>query len=256
VSADGDASAFVTAMRRWSSVTLDTREGLERQLASRVAFSEYQQRVLERAARPLGLEASRQPAANKSRIVVLGGTVTANHLRVELAAKLADTGIATEIVLVGAARLLQAWEAQAVSRLSPDFSTFDELTHLGWVGQRGFGGVIAPGASPRTWHLENASLPVTIVEARQNRPGTRANTLDCYRAVDQLGNPPSTLLVTSAIYQPYTFFLLAPHMSARVSTEVIGTRSRLPGDDALKAQLIGQEIHAGIQAAANAWDPQ
>ncbi len=99
-------------------------------------------------------------------------------------------------------------------------------------------------------HSVNAHVPLTVLEAQPSRPGLRPNTLDCYRAVERLHSFQTTILITSAIYQPYTFFLLAPYLPKTEETEIIGTRSLLAGDESLNAQLVGQEIHAAIQAVA------
>lgn len=254
----GDTLQLAQAMKLWSAATLDTRRGHERQMAPRVHFSAHQRQALVRAAEPLGLWASRRPTARKARAVVLGGTITANQLRTSLAASLVDAGIVSEVVVVGGARLLQPWETELFTAASaPGTTHASEIQHLSWVAQQTFGAAEPhPENYDQRRHQPGARVPLTVLEAQPSRSGHRPNTLDCYRAVERLRPYRTTILITSAIYQPYTFFLLAPYLPKTEATEIIGTRSRLARDESLTAQLIGQEIHAAIQAAAALLDDQ
>lgn len=249
---EGGIPQLALAMKLWSAATLDTRRGHERQLAPRVHFSANQRQTLVRAAKPLGLWVSRQPVTRNARVVILGGTVTANRLRTRLAASLVCAGIAAEIVAVGGARPLQPWETELLGAShGPESTLASEVDHLSWTAKQmpGLGGAFYERCAQQE-HSADAHVPLTVLEAQPSRLGYRPNTLDCYWALQQLHSCPATIIITSAIYQPYTYFLLAPHLPKAKHTEIIGTRSLLTNDESLNAQLIGQEIHASIQAAA------
>jgi hypothetical protein len=86
---------------------------------------------------------------------------------------------------------------------------------------------------------------------RGRRPTTSQQLLYLGRRIPR-ANRRSILLVTSAIYAPYQFFVGAPPVLAEGTdhAELIGTPTGMYGDMRRIAQRIGQEVHAAIDAAS------
>jgi len=66
-----------------------------------------------------------------------------------------------------------------------------------------------------------------------------------------------TLVITSAIYAPYQFFVGAPILSSDGAehVELVGTPTDTDGDISLLTQRIAQEIHAAVNAATTLLQP-
>jgi hypothetical protein len=89
-------------------------------------------------------------------------------------------------------------------------------------------------------------------------PARRANTADAVMFVAQripASQRRRVLVITSAIYVPYQFLVVAPDLLVNGSSyaEMIGTPTATDGDPSLTAQRIGQEIHTAVTAAARLW---
>jgi hypothetical protein len=241
----------------WSAATLDTRAGRERHHAPRVAWDDTMVGHILDAAEPLGL-ARTAPATHEAYDItmLLGGTATGNRLRTELAKQLATSGVDLGLlVIVAADRPLADLERhrEAVA----DDQMLESENALANV-QRAFG-VMRPSASSgspdardRTMRLGPKKVRLLIAPPGGDR--ARANTVDAIRfAVARLApiERARMLLVTSAIYAPYQFFVASPILLEAGASliELIGTATAFDVDRRALAQRVGQEIHAAILAA-------
>jgi hypothetical protein len=246
-----DARRDLPELLRWSSRTLDTRCGNERHCAPAAGFTQTQIAALIEAAGPLGLLTTPPPGLPGYDItVILGGTVTGNELRTRLARDLAAQGAQLgTLVALTADRPLTSAEGPLTRYRT-------EAEHLAATISAAFGTTAKPAGSGDGSHAQTSqdSRPVIqAVIARPSRPGQRADTSD---AVHELTRriPPSdrqrVLAITSAIYVPYQFLVIATALLANGSGyfEIAGTPTATDGQPALLAQCVAQEIHAAITA--------
>ncbi len=223
---DGPSTSDLDRLVEWTTAVFDTRHGGERQEAPPASFTPPQVAALLAAAGPLGLLSTLEPTGERFDLtVVLGGTVTANLLRVTFAAELAAAGFGLgRVVGATAARLLTSEE-----RVVAGVDT--EAEHLAAVLLQTF--------------------PTHEVDARpapSSRPGRRADTADCVQFVAQeptLRAGDRVLVVTSAIYVSYQFAAAAPILLANGAcrVEFVGTPTAVGRPESL-AQRIAQEVHA------------
>jgi hypothetical protein len=237
----------------WSSCTLDTRSGGERQVAAPAAWDDHQVDVLLRSARPLGLLATAGPAASSyDCTAVMGGTTTAHRLRSRLAHTLHNHGVDLGVVVaLGSGRRLMPWE---------EASHNDIRHHVEWLD---LADVLAAefGVEPHIASSVGAPVDVSIgrVGGQQLRAlaapasggRTRADTADAFAYLSEHVEFHRLLVITSAIYAPYTFFVGARVLET--AFEVVGTSTGTDGDRAALAQRVAQEIHSTILAVAAVW---
>lgn len=259
----GDLAAFL----EWSRRVLDTRGGVERHEAPTVRFPRDTYSTFLSAGRELGMLAPRPPLLTGYDLtVILGGTVIGNHLRAALAADLAQRGISLGTVVgLTAHRPLTPLELTAVEPHS-ESSEWENLL-------REINGALGPAT---TWAPEIGEIldsyqsaldrdftlgeggPMRMLVAPSSETGRRANTSD---AVWYLTGkiPPAArtrvLLITSAIYTPYQYFLAAPILLSAGTrhAEIIGTRTSADAGLPLLCQRIAQEIHSAASAAYRLW---
>jgi hypothetical protein len=253
------------SLRSWSATHLDTRGGRERQESEPMEFSDQERETILRAAGPLGLLATAFPTRlSYDLTIVLGGTVLANELRLQLAWRLADVGVDLgRLVAASAYRPLSASERdRALESGAPENARESEYSHLEWVVRRHVGeptrsrrreggsGIYA--AWSYTTFSNEASSQIEVAKAPSRRPNRRADTLDVVRFVGQMvgTTPHAVLVVTSAIYAPYTFFLLAPTATSGHMLEVVGTPTSVNATSAL-TQRLAQEMHATLSVMAD-----
>jgi len=138
----------------------------------------------------------------------------------------------------------------------------DEYEHLAWVlhrfssaEKRRVLGSEGEPASFDSWRIEvlerDGQAVAFLVQAPSRRAGRRADTLDAVLfARRNLGTGTDrTLVVTSSIYAPYSFFLLGPHASASEPIEVLGTPTADSGQPDRQAQRFAQEA-SGVPGTA------
>lgn len=256
----GPSGAEPDALARWSAVALETRHGVERRDAPRVAWEPARIDAVLEAAGPLGLVSTERPQlTGYDTTVLLGGATTGNRLRTELAARLARSGVDIGLLaLVTAARPIgarehetdpdsrgDAWESENLLRRVDDaFGPLSLLHHdrgTAWEDRR---------LSSRDGRV------VRLLVAPPANGRARASTADGIRFLLRRvegGGGRRLLLVTSAIYAPYQFFAVVPLLleGRRRHVELVGTRTATEDvDRALLAQRVAQEIHAAVTAAA------
>jgi hypothetical protein len=260
--AQAESPQNLSKLREWSTQHLDSRAGGERHEARPMEYTPEQIRTLHQAAGPLGLLQTAGPSeAAYDLTVVLGGTVTGNEVRAGFTFSLSDSGFDLGKI-VGAAGYRQlssserslAFDAGAVPS-----AQHDEYEHLAWVLHR-FGSastrrVLRSGGEPASfdsWRIEvlerDGQAATYLVRPPSRRAGRRADTLDAVLFTRRnLGTRTGrTLVVTSSIYVPYSFFLLAPHASPAEPIEVIGTPTSHSDQPDRQAQRFAQEIHATL----------
>lgn len=257
-----DLAAFL----RWSAGILDNRRGTERHQAVRTRFPPGEAAALIDGAGRLGMLRTASPALlSYDATVILGGTVTGNLLRVSLAADLKREGVTPgQIVALAAHRPLTATEIAAA--VHPVEET-TEWQHLFGVVCDAFGAAPARAQGDRRQDFQTAidlsadmpgGPPLRLLAAPTSDPARRANTADAVMFLAQripAGQRRRLLVITSAIYVPYQFLVVAPGLLANGPSyvEMIGTPTATDGDPNLTAQRIGQEIHAAVSAAARLW---
>lgn len=238
-------------MARWSAATLDTRAGRERQLAAPVQWGDEQVRALLGAAEPLGMLATAGPQGSTyDCTVIMGGTVTAHRLRTRLARHLAEGQGVDLGVVVGLGSTRQLMESE---RIGADDGLLDvEWLDLARVISQVFGldgDLEVSTALPIDLTIGTAGdRPVLALAAPPAVGQARATTAEALAYLDRHHQFRERLIITSAIYAPYTFFT-----GARVLVtgfEVIGTPTSVEGDQRLLSQRIGQEVHSAIAAIA------
>jgi hypothetical protein len=175
-----DVDRDLPALVEWSSRTLDTRMGAERQAAAPVTFPDSQVAALLSAAGPLGLLRTQAPILPHYDItVVLGGTITGNELRTKLAEDFASTGIGIgQVVGLAADRAIAPGERDTNGHRT-------EAEHLDSLLTVTFG-----RDHPDPWNEAHARQSVEpersgrggsgtrILTAPSSRPGRRADTED------------------------------------------------------------------------------
>lgn len=257
------AAKDLDALTRWSAGILDTRRGAERRDAIPVTWTADQIQGLISAAGPLGLLETAAPCrASYEMTVLLGGATTGNRLRTALARDLMDQGVDLGVlVAVTAERPLSDHEHASDPDSVEDRTEWANLLRnladaFGSLRSR----VAATGGTGRAaWQdheLDTAmgrNLRVLVAPSRNAH--RRANTADGLAFL--LDRIPSArrrrvLMITSAIYAPYQFFVGAPIISSDGAehVELVGTPTSTDSDVNLLAQRIAQEIHAAVNAAA------
>jgi len=137
-----------------------------------------------------------------------------------------------------------------------------ESEHLESVLTATFGRAVSGpwGVADRQRDLDSENLGlersgIRMLTAPSSRPGWRADNGDAIQYLADRVPPPwrrSVLVVTSAIYVPYQFLVIAPLLLAEGSqrVEVVGTPTSTDGPPALLAQRVAQEVHATIVTLA------
>jgi hypothetical protein len=228
----------VPALVEWSRTTLDSRGDGERQAAPSSTFSREQVETLIASAGPLGLLETPPPALKQYDIAaVLGGTAVGNALRTDYITRALAAGLQCRLVVgLGGTRRLTDDERHAEPSA---MSHATEIEHLG-----------------RLLHerLEGHAHLLTLT-APSSRPGHRADTADAIRHL-VASTPPqgrrSVLGITSSVYVPYQYFVIAPRLLSAGShrVEIVGTRTSTEVDRRLLAQRLAQEIHSALVAVA------
>lgn len=252
----------IDKLRQWSSDHLDTRAGRERHEAAAEAFSEGQIRALNQAAPALGLTTTALPVHRLYGLaVILGGTVTGNEVRAAYTFDLLKKGwgFSRLVAAAGYRPLTDAEQALATEQAVPAAAAADEYNHLAWVICRHLDAdrrLVVAGDGPTdaftSWSIEELARDGTtvayLVRPPSRRAHRRADSLDAVTFTRQqlAAEPTPTLVITSAIYTPYTFFLLAPHASEQAPIEVVGTPTGRSDQPGRQAQRFAQEIHATL----------
>lgn len=246
--------AFTAVSRRH----LDTRGGRERQQSTPVVWTPRQIDATLEAAGPLGLRRTPLPSLRRyDHTLVLGGTVEGNVRRAALLVELLDVGLEPgRILAVGTQRPLMSWEATLLGEATEVHTELGHLQHVvaqalgsGSHRDQPTGDSLSAGLDDDTHgHRRQAR----VVDAPSSRPGRRADTLDAVRhAAGHSDGLRSALLLTSAIYAPYTYFSTAvPAVAAQFAgrLEVVGTPTAASDLPARQAQAFGQEVHATLTA--------
>lgn len=217
------------------------------------------------AARPLGMVDTPGPSrAAYDLTLLLGGTATGNRLRTRLLATALRGGLeAGAIVAVAADRPLSPSELAETHGVEPPAVT--EWDDMGRVLDEELGPTTpasadagrnaATGSPWRDVELTAGDgRPLRLLLPPSSRPNRRADTSDSVRfACERItaGRRRHVLLVTSAIYAPYQFFVTAPLLLARgtQTVELVGTPTTPSPDPECQAQRIAQEINSAIGAA-------
>lgn len=225
----GPATTDARALAVWSATSLDTRGGRERQVVDPAAWDDATVGTLLDAASMLGLVATEPPTATAyDSTLVMGGTATANRLRAAMARAILDSGVAVgEVLALGAERPLMSWERER----HPDVRHELESLDLGDAVDAAF---------------PDRAVRLLVAPAGNGR--ARANTADAFDHLTATAPDRDVLVVTSAIYAPYTFFVAGAHV--RGTVEVVGTPTSLDGDRAALAQRFAQETHSTLSAIA------
>jgi hypothetical protein len=258
-----DAEQDIEAVATWAASRLDTRSGQERHEAPTFSFMRAQIEALLRAAVPLGLVTTPAPIGDRFDVtVLLGGTVLGNHLRTELVREVESAGIRLgQLVALSTDRPLTLSERDMLGSRT----NTTEWEHLSATVDEVLGPVwptTDPGDGPdrgegwRDARMARAAGPVRLMSAPSSMPGRRANTMDAIAFLcSQIpaARRGSVLVVTSAIYTPYQFFVVAPKLLGEGSelVEVIGTPTAPSSDPARQAQRLAQEINSTLQAIWN-----
>ena len=259
---DTDDPETLTRLRRWSRSRLDSRAGRERHEAQHTEYSPLQVRVLREAAGPLGLLRTFAPAhSDYDLTIVLGGTVTGNEVRAGYAFEMQAKGVHLgKLVGAGAYRPLSPAEKTAAADSgAPPAARVQEYDHLAWVLSRFTSadhrrmvreqGKADTFSSSRIEVLERAGVPAAfLAQAPSRRPSRRADTLDAvlFARAELDAAAGQTLVITSSLYAPYSFFLLAPHATPEGHIEVVGTPTEISQQPARQAQRFAQEIHSTL----------
>jgi hypothetical protein len=239
-----------SALAAWSSGVLDTRSGGERQLAAPAVWDEHQVDVLLRSARPLGLLATAAPGASSyDCTAVMGGTVTAHRLRSGLVRAIHDGGVGLGVVVaLAAARQLLPWESASHDDVRHDVEwEWADLAEVLAVEFDLLPGVAVSSAAPvdvSIGSVDGRELRALAAPASFGR--TRADTADAFACLSERVEFRRLLVITSAIYAPYTFFVGARVLDTPF--EIVGTPTSTEGDRADLAQRLAQEIHSTISA--------
>jgi hypothetical protein len=252
-----DVGQDLPALVRWSSRTLDTRMGAERQAAAPITFPDPKVAALLTAAGPLGLLRTQTPTLPRyDMTVVLGGTTTGNELRTKLAAEFASKGMVLgQVVGLAADRAITPGERDASGHRT-------EAGHLDSLL------TVALGREhPEPWNEVHALQSIDpaksqhrgsgtrTLTAPSSRPGRRADTEDAILFLAHEVLPAwrrRVLVITSAIYAPYQFLVVAPPLIERRSrhVELVGTPTATDGPPESLAQRVAQEIHATVVTLA------
>lgn len=221
-----DVPDDLEAFLEWSRHALDTRGGAERDQAPAARFSASAYALFLAAARELGMLTTPAPALGEYDLTaILGGTVIGNHLRVTLTADLDRRGTALgTLVGLTAHRPLTAQEqarAEAEAETSEWQNLLREMTEaFGPPAPRPPATADPPATFQAALDREFATRDggaFRILVAPSPEPGRRANTGDSVTYLARQVPPAArrrVLLVTSAIYAPYQFFLSAPRLLA------------------------------------------
>ena len=245
----------VVELAHWSAATLDTREGRERQVAEPVIWPAAAVETLVSAADGLGLVSTPPPSSPAyDHTLIMGGTTTAHRLRTALARATSDAGVDLGAVIgVASSRPIYDWERARHG----DVIDSEEWRDLGKVLTGEFESEPFPepdNAAVDVTTTGKLGLQLRLLSAPATSAAQRATTADGLDfLVRQLRRPLGrVLVVTSAIYVPYTFFVavgrLAEHGLDRL--EVIGTPTSRDGPSRSLAQRFAQEINSTLQAIA------
>ncbi|MBV9795489.1 MAG: hypothetical protein JO016_16290 [Actinobacteria bacterium] len=233
--------ADLAAAAEWSQHALDTRGGAERHEAPAARRPGFAIPPLLSAGRALGLMSTGGPRLGSYDLtVILGGTATGNRLRTALAASFAQRDIDLGVVAgLTADRPLTAAERRVERLPAAEDSEWQNLL-------RELGGAFGSG--------RDTQVLVAPPAPGSQRADTRAS-VDYLTGQIAPAARRRVLIVTSAIYAPYQFFIAAPGLTGAGTghAELVGTPTGTAGDQTLLAQRIAQEIHSAITAACRLW---
>lgn len=262
------ATQDLGALATWSANVLDTRRGAERRDAAPTAWTTDQVRALLSAAGPLGLletTAPRRPSYDV--MVLLGGATTGNRLRTTLARDLVNRGLDVgTLVAVTAERALSDHEHTTDPDSVADRTEWSNLLRYlaDAFGPLRVGAASRGGTGNASWQDQEFSTVAVrnlrMLVAPSHSTHSRANTSDgLLFLLERI--PPARrrhmLIITSAIYAPYQFFVGAPILSSGGAehVELVGTPTSTDGDTNLLVQRIAQEIHATVNTATTLLQP-
>jgi hypothetical protein len=240
------------AFTAWLTDHFDTRKGKERQEVEVANWSGGKILSLFEAAFPLGLVETAQPQyGSYDYAVIMAGTPTANRLRASYIAQLVREGLKVDTVIaLGSGRKLRDSELNTVENIVDT----TEWADLARAISDEFGGDFDPpdliDAANST--VVASSQRILLLSAPSSDQTRRANSTDAFNyLIDQLDKKlGKALVVTSAIYAPYTFFTFVSLLgSVHLDfIEIIGTPTSLDRDAPLLAQRFAQEILSTVIA--------
>ena len=262
---DGGADSELDpiALARWSAEILDTRGGNERREAPATESPPARAEALIELAQRWGMIETRGPQRETyEATILLGGTTIGNHLRTGLANRCAEEGTQIGVLVAASA---ERHISDSEHRSDPGaVGESDEWENLLRNVAEIFGPVKpeaeeAGGHGGRAWKDATFSSPraeIRLLVAPPQEGRARANTGDVLSFLQSrlsLPDHPRLLLITSAIYVPYQFFVAAPALLAGHAqyVELIGTATAIGHDQQLLAQRLAQETHAAISAAVS-----
>jgi hypothetical protein len=257
----------LAALTRWSAEALDTRAGGERREAPAVESPPARAAALLELARRWGMLETRGPQREiYEATILLGGTTIGNRLRTELTRRCAEEGTKLGVLVAASAkRRIGDSERRSDPSSTGESEEWENLF-------RNVAEIFGPlnreieetgGAGVNAWKDASFSSPgpeIRLLVAPPREGRARANTGDVLSFLQSRLSPhdhPRLLLVTSAIYAPYQFFVAAPALLAGHAqyVELIGTATAVgAGDQHLLAQRLAQETHAAITAAISLLD--
>lgn len=247
------------ALAQWSAENLDASRDQEVSLTTREPV------LLELAERwgMLGTQAPQRDAYEAT--IMLGGTRTGNRLGTELAWGCAERKTKLGVLIA----------ANAESGIGdPDPHSDRDARDGEWENVRRFVaqtfGPLKPKAEEkgetdaRAWRDASFSSPtqpeIRLLAAPPLEGRSRANTADVFSFLQSrfcLSDYPHLLLITSAIYAPYQFFVAVPALLAAGAqyVEVIGTTTAAGEDRQLFATRLAQGTNDAIAAAVSVMGP-
>lgn len=250
------------ALTTWSANTLDTRRGTERRDSVPTTWTRDQIKALLSAAGPLGLLETAEPhRAAYAATILVGGATTGNRLRSALARDLANRGVDLGmLVAVTAERALSEHEHATDPDSITDRTEWSNLLHYldDAFGPLRVNTANAGGTGSTSWQDQQldtaAGRNLRLLVAPSSSTHRRANTSDGLTFLLERIPPTqrrNILIITSAIYAPYQFFMGAPIVlsDGAEHVELVGTPTGTDGDANLLAQRIAQEVHAAVNAA-------
>jgi hypothetical protein len=261
-----DSELDPTALAQWSAEILDTRSGSERREAPAVESPPARAAALLELAKYWGMLETQGPQRDTyEATILLGGTTTGNRLRTELAKRCAKEGTRLGVLVAASAeRRISDTERRSDPDAVDESEEWENLLRnvAEIFGPLSPGVEETGGAGAGSWKDASFSSPgpeIRLLVAPPREGRSRANTGDALSFLqDRLSLPdhPHLLLITSAIYAPYQFFVAAPVLLAghAQSVELIGTATAISEDRHLLAQRLAQETHASIDAAISLLD--
>jgi hypothetical protein len=246
----------LSTLLHWSANTLDTRFGAERVQAPPVAWPSALRAEITSSGCELGLLQTADPSARLyDATLILGGIVGSNEARIALARALSEDGVQIgDLMLLSAHRHLTSVETASL----PSRQGEVEWQYLLSCAERAFGPFTTeeecqPGEHAGTLASRDGQSVRVLVSPRLS-DGRRPSTADTVRYATECADlrGKSVLIVTTALYAPYQFFVSAPVLLAAGASrvELVGAPVDASDGDQPLAQRIAQEIHSGLFATA------